>query len=82
LIVLWDLGFSIPGFNRNVLHAGSIPMTPERWQQVKAILADAIECDDALERAALVESSCAGDPVLKQEVEALLAFANNVDDKR
>jgi len=57
-------------------------MTPERWQQVKAILADAIECDDALERAALVESSCAGDPVLKQEVEALLAFANNVDDKR
>ncbi|MGZ5004278.1 MAG: hypothetical protein ACXV8H_02040 [Chthoniobacterales bacterium] len=46
---------------------------------MKAILADAIECDDALERAAFVESSCAGDPLLKQEVEALLAFAGNPD---
>ena len=27
-------------------------MTPQRWQQVKAILAEAIELDDALERAA------------------------------
>ena len=52
----------------------SVQMTPERWQQVKAILADAIERDDALQRAAFVESSCAGDPLLKQEVEALLAF--------
>lgn len=52
-------------------------MTPQRWQQVKAILADAIECDDAVQRAAFVESSCAGDPLLKQEVEALLAYADN-----
>jgi hypothetical protein len=52
-------------------------MTSERWQQVKAILAEAIEQDDALRRAAFVESSCAGDPLLKQEVEALLAYADN-----
>jgi hypothetical protein len=51
-------------------------MTRERWQQVKAILADAIECDDALQREALVESSCAGDSLLRQEVEALLAYAD------
>jgi hypothetical protein len=52
-------------------------MTPQRWQQVKAVLADAIECDDALRRAALVGSSCAADPLLQQEVEALLAYADS-----
>ena len=52
-------------------------MTPERWQQVKAILADAIEQDDANQRAAFVEDACAADPLLKQEVEALLAYAND-----
>ena len=51
-------------------------MTAERWQQVKAILADAIERDDTLQRAAFVESSCADDPLLRQEVEALLAYAD------
>lgn len=56
-------------------------MTPERWQKVKAILADAIERDDALLRAAFVESSCAGDLLLKQEVEALLIYADNPDDE-
>lgn len=55
-------------------------MTPEGWQQVKAILSDAIECDDALQRAALVESSCAGDPLLRREVEALLAYADDSGD--
>ena len=55
----------------------SVQMTPERWQQIKAILADAIERDDAFGRSAFVENSCAGDPLLKQEVEALLAYADN-----
>ncbi|MEY2519838.1 MAG: hypothetical protein QOF24_1597 [Verrucomicrobiota bacterium] len=58
----------------------SVQMTPARWQQVKTILADAIERDDALGRAAFVESSCAGDPLLKREVEALLAYADNPGD--
>jgi hypothetical protein len=57
------------------------PMTPQRWQQVKTILTTAIECDDALRRTAVVESSCAGDPLLQQEVEALLAYADNPDDE-
>ena len=51
-------------------------MTPERWQQVKTVLEGAIACDDALQRAAFVERSCAGDPILKQEVETLLAYAD------
>lgn len=54
-------------------------MTPERWQQVKAILVSAIEYDNALLRAAFVERSCVGDPLLKQEVETLLAYADKDD---
>jgi hypothetical protein len=57
------------------------PMTPQRWQQVKAILTDAIECDDALRRTAVVENSCAGDPLLQQQVEALLAYADDPVDQ-
>ena len=57
-------------------------MTPERWQQVKAILADAIESDDPIQRAAFVQSSCAGDALLKQEVEALLAYTDKTEDAR
>jgi energy-converting hydrogenase A subunit M len=49
-------------------------MTPERWQQVKAILADALECVSPAERHALVEQACAADVQLREEVEALLAF--------
>ena len=49
-------------------------MTPERWQQVKAILADALECASPAERRALVDQACAADVQLKEEVEALLAF--------
>ena len=54
-------------------------MTPERWQQVKTILEGAIECDDAFQRAAFVERSCADDPLLKQEVETLLAYTDRDD---
>jgi hypothetical protein len=49
-------------------------MTPERWQKVKAILADALECASPAERRALVEQACEADAQLKEEVEALLAF--------
>jgi hypothetical protein len=60
----------------------SVQMTPQRWQKVKAILADALERDDTLQRAAFVGSSCAGDPLLQQEVEALLVYADNPDGER
>jgi hypothetical protein len=49
-------------------------MTPERWQQVKTILADALECASPAERRALVEQACKADVQLKEEVKALLAF--------
>jgi hypothetical protein len=56
-------------------------MTPERWQQIKAILAEAIDCDDAPGRTAFVERSCASDPLLRQEVEALLAYAHDPNEQ-
>ena len=49
-------------------------MTPERWQQVKVILAEALECASPAERRVFVEKACAADLQLKEEVEALLAF--------
>jgi hypothetical protein len=47
-------------------------MTPDRWQQIHDVLADAIECVSA-DRAALLDARCAGDQALRHEVEALLA---------
>jgi hypothetical protein len=52
-------------------------MTPLRWQQVKGILADALESENPDERAAVVERACAGDLLLKQEVDALLTHADD-----
>jgi hypothetical protein len=49
-------------------------MTPERWQQVKAILADALEHTSPTARLRFVEGACEADVQLKEEVKALLAF--------
>ena len=49
-------------------------MTPERWRQVEAVLQAALERGPA-ERAALLDSACAGDPGLRKEVESLLESA-------
>ncbi|HEX5965535.1 MAG TPA: protein kinase, partial [Pyrinomonadaceae bacterium] len=46
-------------------------MTPERWQQIKALLESAIEHDPPA-REAFLDEACAGDPVLRREVDALL----------
>src|SRR5262245_20203446 len=46
-------------------------MTPERWQQVKAVFGEAIELP-AAERAAFLERECAGDAELRSEIESLL----------
>src|SRR5688572_25184970 len=46
-------------------------MTPERWQQIKALLESALE-RDPLERDAFLDQACAGDPALHAEVEALI----------
>ena len=47
-------------------------MTPERWQQIKAVLGGALE-RPADERAAFIEVECGGDPALRAEVESLIA---------
>jgi serine/threonine protein kinase len=46
-------------------------MTPERWQQVKAVLEEALE-RDPLERYSYLDEACAGDAALRAEVEALI----------
>ena len=46
-------------------------MTPERWQQIKNVLAEALEKPPAM-RAAYLERSCAGDEDLRREVELCL----------
>ncbi|HET8783732.1 MAG TPA: protein kinase, partial [Pyrinomonadaceae bacterium] len=46
-------------------------MTPERWQQIKALLESAIERDPRA-RSAFLDEACAGDPALRSEVEALI----------
>src|SRR5215470_1562607 len=47
-------------------------MTPERWQQVKAIFNSAIKYDPR-ERNSFLSEACADDSVLRSEVESLIA---------
>lgn len=49
-------------------------MTPERWAQVKSVLAAALERRDE-ERQAYLEAVCAEDSDLRDDVESLLADA-------
>lgn len=48
-------------------------MTFTRWQQVKTILAEALEYDSNRDRLNFVSASCGDDLFLKAEVEGLLA---------
>ena len=48
-------------------------MTPERWQQVKNTLAEALEQNDETARTAFLETACIDDSDLRHEVESLLA---------
>jgi len=53
----------------------SSPIDLVRWQQLKAILAEALQQDTAAARIATVERSCSHDPDLLNEAESLLAEA-------
>ena len=53
-------------------------MTPERWQQVKSMLAPVLELDPA-ERSAYLDRACAGDCSLREEIETLLATDQKAD---
>jgi serine/threonine protein kinase len=46
--------------------------TPERWKEIDHIFAAALELEPA-ERAAFLDEACAGDELVRQEVESLLA---------
>jgi eukaryotic-like serine/threonine-protein kinase len=52
-------------------------MTPERWQQVKDVLQEALEVQSE-ERAAFLEWRCSADPSLQQEVETLLSSSDGM----
>src|ERR1700730_16034983 len=47
-------------------------MTPERWQQVEQLYHAALEREES-QRAAYLIQVCAGDDVLRREIESLLA---------
>ncbi len=48
-------------------------MTPERWQQVTALLDEVLGCDPG-QRQTLLAELCAGDADLRREVESLLRY--------
>ena len=53
-------------------------MTPERWQEVKDIFRSALEIEPA-RRAAFLDQACAGDELLRREVESLLRSHDESD---
>jgi hypothetical protein len=53
-------------------------MTPERWEQVKALFSQAME-QPRVERVAFLDRACANDHALRAEVASLLAAADGPD---
>jgi eukaryotic-like serine/threonine-protein kinase len=47
-------------------------MTPDRWQRVQEVLAEAAELEGS-SRSAFLDETCRGDPELRKEVESLLS---------
>jgi serine/threonine protein kinase/Tol biopolymer transport system component len=47
-------------------------MKPERWRQIETVVQSALE-QEPWQRAAFLEEACAGDELLRREVEALIA---------
>jgi serine/threonine protein kinase len=52
-------------------------MNPEHWKKIKDVLAEALEVAPA-QRAAYLETSCAGDKAVRREVELLLEYERSV----
>src|SRR5579864_357915 len=52
-------------------------MTPDRWQQVKCVLQEALEIAPE-QRHAFLDRACSTDPSLRREVESLLSSSNDV----
>ena len=58
-------------------HGSEDPVTPERWQDVKALLDEALEVAQE-ERTAFLEAMAGSDPDLVREVQALLALETQI----
>ncbi|HSH38248.1 MAG TPA: hypothetical protein VK993_05635, partial [Chthoniobacterales bacterium] len=54
--------------------AQSSQLTPERWQRVKTVVSDALDCPTTT-RDAFIAAACADDTVVYREVESMLAFS-------
>jgi serine/threonine protein kinase len=54
-------------------------LTPERWAQIEELFHRAADCPPG-QRGALLNDACGGDPDLRREVEALLAFDANTGE--
>jgi serine/threonine-protein kinase len=54
-------------------------VTPERWQQIKVILDEALEQEEP-ERAGFIAAACQGDGELRREVESLAASETEIGD--
>ena len=54
-------------------------MTPECWQRVKEVLGNALDLDPD-QRAAYLDTACAGERTLRDEVERLLAAEQRVGE--
>jgi eukaryotic-like serine/threonine-protein kinase len=54
-------------------------MTPERWQRVEQLLQSALKLEENY-RADFLKQACAGDEVLRREVESLLAHREHPED--
>ncbi len=55
-------------------------MTPERWDKIKNLLATALEVADA-DRVTYLDQHCAGDDLLRRDIEVLLRRERDVDSK-
>lgn len=55
-------------------------MTPERWQQIKMVLCNALELPNEVEREAYLITACGDDTGLRREVDSLLGpFTDNIE---
>lgn len=52
-------------------------MNVARWQQIKSVVGDALECDDTQARDEFLSQACAQDTALRREVESMLAHASD-----
>jgi serine/threonine protein kinase/tetratricopeptide (TPR) repeat protein len=55
--------------------ADSRELSPDQWERLKGVVADALERDDVAERRAFVAHACADDTAIRREAEAMLAFS-------